>query len=73
MQWAADNDRAVLTQDIRTMPDFAHQRIVKGLPTQVPQLVGRCWGCRAGFVGGLCSAGVWDPGKGRHTFSVLRA
>jgi predicted nuclease of predicted toxin-antitoxin system len=27
LQWAADNGRALITHDIRTMPDFAHQRV----------------------------------------------
>lgn len=31
LQWAADAGRALLTHDIRTMPDFAHERIAKGL------------------------------------------
>ena len=31
LQWAADAGRALLTQDIRTMPDFAHERVRQGL------------------------------------------
>ncbi|MEO6577547.1 MAG: DUF5615 family PIN-like protein [Candidatus Limnocylindria bacterium] len=31
LQWAADAGRALLTHDIRTMPDFAHQRVGAGL------------------------------------------
>jgi predicted nuclease of predicted toxin-antitoxin system len=32
LQWAADDGRALVTQDIRTVPDFAHQRVAAGLP-----------------------------------------
>lgn len=32
LAWAADAGRALVTQDIRTMPDFAHQRVAAGLP-----------------------------------------
>lgn len=32
LQWAADQRRALITHDIRTMPDFAHQRVAAGLP-----------------------------------------
>ena len=29
LEWAAENGRIVLTHDLRTMPDFAYQRIAK--------------------------------------------
>ena len=29
LEWAAQNDRIVLTHDLRTMPDFAYQRIAE--------------------------------------------
>lgn len=32
LEWAADAGRALVTQDIRTMPDFAHERVAAGLP-----------------------------------------
>jgi hypothetical protein len=31
LQWAADEGRVLVTQDIRTMPEFAHERLAKGL------------------------------------------
>jgi hypothetical protein len=31
LEWAADNDRAVLTHDKRTMPWHAHERLRNGL------------------------------------------
>jgi predicted nuclease of predicted toxin-antitoxin system len=27
LEWAAQNDRVVLSHDLRTMPDFAYQRV----------------------------------------------
>lgn len=32
LQWAADQDRVLITHDIKTMPDFAHQRVAAGQP-----------------------------------------
>lgn len=32
LEWAANNNRIVLTHDIATMPDFAYDRVYKGLP-----------------------------------------
>lgn len=32
LQWAADHDRVLITHDIRTMPDCAHERVAAGLP-----------------------------------------
>lgn len=32
LAWAADAGRVLVTQDIRTMPDFAHQRVAARLP-----------------------------------------
>lgn len=32
LEWAAGAGRALVTQDIRTMPDFAHARVGAGLP-----------------------------------------
>lgn len=32
LQWAADQGRVLITHDIRTMPDFANQRVATGLP-----------------------------------------
>ena len=32
LQWAADENRVLLTHDVATMPDFAYQRINAGLP-----------------------------------------
>lgn len=32
LQWAADQERLLITQDIRTMPGFAFQRVVEDLP-----------------------------------------
>jgi predicted nuclease of predicted toxin-antitoxin system len=32
LAWAADAGRALVTQDIRTIPDFAHERVAAGLP-----------------------------------------
>lgn len=32
LQWAADEGPALVTHDIRTMPDFAHERVAAGLP-----------------------------------------
>lgn len=32
LAWAADAGRVLVTQDIRTMPDFAHQRVAAGPP-----------------------------------------
>lgn len=32
LQWAADEGRALVTHDIATIPDFAHQRVAAGLP-----------------------------------------
>lgn len=29
LEWAAENGRIVLTHDLRTMPDFAYQRIAR--------------------------------------------
>lgn len=31
LQWAADEGRVLVTHDIRTVPDFAHERVVAGL------------------------------------------
>lgn len=44
LQWAADAGRVLVTQDIHTMPDFAHERVAEGLampgvfvlPTKMP-------------------------------------
>ena len=30
LAWAADNDRVVLTHDIKTMPEFGYERIAAG-------------------------------------------
>lgn len=30
LQWAADQGRVLISHDIRTMPDFAHQRVAAG-------------------------------------------
>jgi len=30
LQWAADEERVLITHDIKTMPDFAHQRVAAG-------------------------------------------
>lgn len=38
LEWAAQNDRIVLTHDLRTMPDFAYQRIAK--QQKMPGLIG---------------------------------
>ncbi|MGL5825408.1 MAG: DUF5615 family PIN-like protein [Nocardioides sp.] len=32
LQWAADRGRVLVTHDIRTMPEFANQRVSSGLP-----------------------------------------
>lgn len=32
LEWAASDRRILLTHDISTMPDFAHERVVRGLP-----------------------------------------
>ena len=32
LQWAADEDRVLLTHDVATMPDFAYERIAADLP-----------------------------------------
>lgn len=32
LAWAADAGRALVTQDICTMPEFAHERVAAGLP-----------------------------------------
>ena len=32
LEWAADNDRLLLTHDIRTIPTYVNQRIANGLP-----------------------------------------
>lgn len=32
LRWAAAQSRVLITHDIRTMPDFAHERISAGLP-----------------------------------------
>lgn len=32
LQWAADENRVLLTHDVATMPDFAYERIAAGLP-----------------------------------------
>lgn len=32
LQWAADSDRVLVTHDLRTIPGFAHARVVGGLP-----------------------------------------
>lgn len=32
LQWTATEDRILLTHDIKTMPPYAYQRIVAGLP-----------------------------------------
>lgn len=32
LQWAADEGRALVTHDIATIPDFAHERVAAGLP-----------------------------------------
>ena len=29
LEWAAQNDRIVLSHDLRTMPDFAYQRVAR--------------------------------------------
>ena len=32
LQWAADEGRALVTHDIKTIPDFANERVAVGLP-----------------------------------------
>jgi predicted nuclease of predicted toxin-antitoxin system len=32
LEWAAQNDRVVLTRDIRTMRNYAHERVRQGKP-----------------------------------------
>jgi predicted nuclease of predicted toxin-antitoxin system len=32
LQWAANENRVLLTHDVATMPDFAYERIAAGLP-----------------------------------------
>ena len=32
LQWAADNERILITHDVNSMPGFAYQRIRSGLP-----------------------------------------
>ena len=32
LEWAAQNNRIVLTHDLRTMPNFAYDRIAQNLP-----------------------------------------
>ncbi len=32
LAWAADHDRLLLTHDLRTMKDFAYDRVAAGLP-----------------------------------------
>lgn len=32
LSWAADNERILLTHDRATMPDFAYQRLIEGVP-----------------------------------------
>lgn len=32
LEWAANEGRVLITHDIRTMPDFAYQRVVQGQP-----------------------------------------
>lgn len=32
LAWAAENQRAVLTHDVRTMTHYAHERVRQGLP-----------------------------------------
>jgi predicted nuclease of predicted toxin-antitoxin system len=32
LEWAASQDRILVTRDMPTMPDFAHARVVAGLP-----------------------------------------
>jgi len=32
LQWAADEGRVLVTHDIKTIPDFAHERVSAGLP-----------------------------------------
>jgi predicted nuclease of predicted toxin-antitoxin system len=32
LQWAADQGRVLVTHDIRTIPDHAHERVSAGLP-----------------------------------------
>ncbi len=32
LRWAANEGRALVTHDIATIPDFAHERVVAGLP-----------------------------------------
>jgi len=32
LQWAADEGRVLMTHDIKTIPDFAHERVSAGLP-----------------------------------------
>lgn len=32
LQWAADEGRVLATHDVKTIPDFAHERVSAGLP-----------------------------------------
>lgn len=32
LQWAADDGRVLVTHDIKTVPDFAHDRVAAGRP-----------------------------------------
>ncbi len=40
LEWAAREGRVVLTQDIRTMPKYAYERIVAGQPMQGVFVIG---------------------------------
>jgi len=33
LQWAADEGRALISRDIKTIPNFAHERVATGLVT----------------------------------------
>lgn len=32
LEWAAQESRVLLTHDVKTMPDYAYQRLAEGLP-----------------------------------------
>lgn len=41
LAWAADADRVLLTHDIATIPDYAHERVTAGLPMPGVEVVAR--------------------------------
>ena len=67
LEWAAENDRVLLTHDRRTIPTFAHDRVVAGRPMSGVFLVRDERMSTAGKIHGKesCSRSLLDPESAR--------